>query len=109
MAGPDLGADADQQGSPERPGADAIDLCLRRLAVARCRHEAVAERQAGLAADQHEAPRAQPAMVGRTQPGIEDQVEVGTLGRRIFERIAGLAGEKRVERVRGGVHRMRML
>ena len=42
-------------------------------------------------------------------PAIDWQVEVGTLGRRIFERIAGLAGEKRVERVRGGVHRMRML
>ena len=47
-------------------------------------------------------------MVGRAQPGIEDQVEVGALGRRLLERADGLAGQQWVERMRSGVHRRSM-
>ena len=101
MVGADHGADTDQQGRAQRPGAIAVEQRLRRRRIAtagRC-DETVGEGRAGVAPDQDEAPRAQPAMVGRPQAEIEDQLEVASTRGRVLEGTDRATAEQEIERM----------
>ena len=53
-------------------------------------------------ADQDEAPRPQPSVIGRAQAGIEDEIEIGAIGRRLHERARRLAVQQKVQGGRRG-------
>ncbi len=99
MVRADLRADRDQERRAPHPGAIAIaqHLRRRRIACLGSLGETFAPGQPFVAADQHEAPGPKPPMVGRAQAGIEDQVELGALRRRLLQHADRLPAEQQPE------------
>src|SRR3954465_4568865 len=83
------------------PGAVAVEEGERCRAIADLEgaRQAFAESSPGCAADQHEAPGPQAAVIRRTEASLKDQVEFGSVRRWLGECAHGPAGQQKIQSV----------